>query len=205
MGGLTAAVIKFGADGAKVWAPVLGASIAVLSLVVAATASVMNWRRQKREASIKAWIDWSDSRFESRKITQKFFGDKPLSAEQGLALVARKGLKNKDGEECDHDTLAQVGNAVVHILNGLERLATGWNLNVYDAKTLRALGGTTIVGMYKQYGKYVWARRTAEDEAERRRNAFVELHRLVRAIQMADLSDTKRELDNERIRHLTAE
>jgi hypothetical protein len=206
VGALIAAVVLFGVDAAKDWGPVLAVTVAVLSLMVTATTSALNWQRQKREATIRAWRDYTDSRKEQRKAVIDFFGPVRLSDQQAEALITEEGsLVGKDGHEATPDERSQMVEDLLFILNGLEHLAVGARLGVYDTKVFRTMAHTNILAAWTRYEPYIMARRTARDLASRQTTAWVYFEGLVRDVRGEGLAAQQRQLDKERVQWLREE
>jgi hypothetical protein len=200
---LIAAVAVFGIAAAKDWGPVLAVTVAVLSLMVTAATSMLNWQRQKREATIKAWREYADSRKEQRITLADFFGLAPLSDEHAQALLAEDGtLVGKNRRRVSPETQSQIVEDVLFVLNGLERLATGARLGVYDTKVFRMLAGTNILAAWTRYESYIKAKRTSKDLAQRQTTAWVQFETLAREIRREDLAAQERQLDHERVQWL---
>lgn len=174
--------------------PVVAAGIATVSLFWAAFSTWQGWRRSKRQATIEAWAKWSDSTFEDRKLITKYLGVEAITEAQGKALVHKEELSGNN-RVLTTDERNDVANAVVRILNGLERLAVGAEQGVYDRSALEELGATTIIRLYKRFEEYVHARRTEGDRTLRQTRAFITLEKLSGVLQ-------HKKYDLERIRAL---
>jgi hypothetical protein len=186
---LQGALVKF--------APVAAVIVALGSLIVTAVSTTLAWRRQKRQATIEAWTAWSDKTVEARKCLTKHLGPEKISGTQARALVDRDiALTDKDGKTVSEDEVADIGNSMVLVLNGLERLATGARLGVYDGATLRTLGATIIVRTRERFGPYIERRRTTDDEDLRQKRAYIALDRQVRELK-------RHELDRDRLKHFS--
>ncbi|UOY03746.1 DUF4760 domain-containing protein [Blastococcus sp. PRF04-17] len=202
-GAITAVVIVFGVDAAKDWGPVLAVTVAVFSLLVTASASVLNWQRQKREATIRAWREYSDSRSEQRKALIEFFGTLPLTDQQAEVLITEEGtLVGRDGKKARPDKRSQTIEDILFVLNGLEHLAVGARLGVYDIKVFRTLAGTNILAAWTRFEPYIKARRTARNLASRQTTAWVQFEAMVREVRREDLAAQERQLDHERVQWL---
>jgi hypothetical protein len=193
---------------AKAAAPVAAVVVALISVVVAASGVIANYRRSRREATIKAWTDWSDATIEDRRTMTRYFGLGALNRETGFDIVKMgpQGLHGRAPETLRPDELknakerATATGAMVRVLNGLERLAVGVEVGVYDFATLNRLGGTIVVRHFERSQTYIEARRTAEDDQLRQANAFTSLqyvaglldHQHQRAIDKARLAALRR-------------
>jgi len=174
-------------------APVAGAVIALISLVATATSLIGNWSRQRREATIKAWNEWSDHNRESRRTITDCFGKPAMSVEQGTSLVE---------DEILSDELVRGRRALVDTLNGLERLAVGVEMGVYDLPTLKRLGGTIIVRQYQRAEAYITARRNASDPLGRQATVYESLEYVCGLLRRGSLLDETRKIDEKRLAYL---
>jgi hypothetical protein len=204
-GGIVAWIRAAGVDSVVDRAPVVAATVALLSLAVAAASAVATWRRQKREATLKVWAEWSIDSVEARRELSALFGKNNITRDQARSLmVGSPPLMDINGNQLDDVRRREVLHSIVGILNGLERLAVGANLGAFDSATLKALGGTIIVRTFNRLQPYIEERRTTEHEHLRQRTAFVDLQWLVAEIESRNLLARKREVDQERLRRLQA-
>ncbi|MFT3969956.1 MAG: hypothetical protein QM695_06670 [Micropruina sp.] len=127
--------------------PVLAALVAVVSLTSSAINSAANHRRQLREATLKAYSGWSDTTLSQRVALRESLGERVLSQSIAAELAgdpnAPQGLSP--------EFRPRVRKDIVEVLNGLERLAVGVELGVYDLVTLRSLAGTIIVRYWERF------------------------------------------------------
>ena len=200
---LGGAVVAFGLEAAKDWGPVLAVTVAVLSLMVTASTSAMNWQRQKREATIRAWREYTDSRKEQRKALVDFFGVAPLTVEQAAVLLAEVGdLVDRHGHNATAAQRSQIVEDVLFVLNGLEHLAVGARLGVYETRVFRMLAGTNILTAWARFEPYITATRNSMNAAHRQTTAWVQFESLVREVRREDLAAQERQLDHERVQWL---
>lgn len=179
--------------------PAVAAIAATSSLLVATVGAVATWNRQGRQATLQAWTAWSDDTVEARKTLSRSLGEEVLTREQGRALADKQqipGFEPVPGSTEYRD----LGNAVVEILNGLERIASGVLHGVYDARMLKSLGGTTIVRSYQRLLPYVVGRRETTQERHRQILAYTSLEELVK-----DWERQESELDFLRLKRLRRE
>lgn len=174
--------------------PVLAAGVATLSLLWAAFSTRQGWRRSKRQATIEAWAKWSEATSKDRILVTKHLGAEAISQDQGKALAHKGTLVGINGEVSSEDRNA-LANAVVRILNGLERLSVGVEQGVYDGTTVEELGATTIIRQYERFEEYIHARRNEGKQKLRQSRVFVELEALSNSMQ-------GRKHDRERIKAL---
>ncbi|WP_034661243.1 DUF4760 domain-containing protein [Cellulomonas sp. KRMCY2] len=175
-------------------APVVAATIALLSLAVAAASTTANWQRGKRAATIDAWHTWSSDSLAHRKTVTRLIGTGSLTAAQGKALVDETVLPALQ-EPVSAEEQRSLAEAIRSTLNGLERLAVGVEMGVLDLTTLRRLGGTTITYCFERWEQYVLNRRNAENPAVAFEFAFVELEGLVQRLKSQSLLKRARAID----------
>lgn len=101
--------------------PVLAALVAVVSLTSSAINSAANHRRQLREATLKAYSDWSDSTLDQRVSLRESLGEKALSQSIAAELAGDPNASQKLTDE----VRTTVRKEIVEVLNGLERVAVG--------------------------------------------------------------------------------
>ncbi|WP_182111670.1 DUF4760 domain-containing protein [Actinotalea sp. JY-7876] len=178
-------------------AAMVGAVIALASLVTAATSTLASWRRNKRESTIDAWAAWSESTADARKMITLHLGRKQVSAQQAAALLQKgMALTDQSGQPLTADTRLELKHSVTLVLNGLERLANGVAVGVYDLGTLARLGGTTIVRSHERFDPYIDILRRTEVKELRQERAYVALDGLARELRR------RRDVDTERLNHL---
>jgi hypothetical protein len=178
-------------------APVVAAAIATVSLALTAWNTFLNARRRRRQATLEAWIAWSAATVDARMSITRFLGTGVIFATQAQALVEKTTLQDHNGKELTADQHAEVGNATVLVLNGLERLAVGVDLGIYDIKTLSMVGGTIIKRTRDRFAPYIAGRREAKDLDLRQTRAFVALDKLAEDME-------RRRIDENRLKHLSA-
>lgn len=178
-------------------APVVAATIATLSLALTAWNIYLSSRRRRRQATLEAWIAWSAATVEARMSITRFLGTGVITATQAQELVEKTALHDHNGNVLSSDQRAEVGNATVLVLNGLERLAVGVDLGIYDIKTLSMLGGTIIKRTRDRFAPYIAGRREAKDLDLRQARAFVALDSLAEEMEL-------RRIDENRLKHLSA-
>lgn len=175
-------------------APAAGAVVALGSLLVTAVSAMAVWRRQKRQATVEAWTNWSDNTVDARRCLSSHLGSGKISTDQARALADDdRPLVDKNGNPLDADARMEVLENLVTVLNGLERMAAGAELGVYDSRMLRKLGATIIVRTHLRFQPYIDRRRSTEDLDRRQRRAYVAFDRQVTELKRYDL-------DRERLR-----
>lgn len=169
-------------------ATMVAATVAVLSLVSTAVSTGISTRRQRRQATIEAWARWSDATVDHRRNVQRILGNDPFTGAQARALIDREGapLLGRDRTEVPATDVAVVKHAISQILNGLERIATGVEVGVYDEMTLRILGGSIIVGHFRRAQTYIEERRATSNISRRQVNAFRALENLCQRMGNVD-------------------
>ena len=180
--------------------PVLAALVAVVSLTSSAINSAANHRRQLREATLKAYSDWSDSTLDQRVSLRESLGEKALSQ----SIAAELAGDPNASQELTDEVRTTVRKEIVEVLNGLERVAVGVELGVYDLVTLRSLAGTIIVRYWERFEPYVSAKRGLSNPALRQKAIYLALESLAADLQVLDDAEDEHPLDNERIAALEA-
>ncbi len=166
-------------------------AISFAALIVSLTSVVVGYliwaadhRQKQREATLQAWLAWSTSSQEDRKTVHLELGPYHLSDELGRCLVESKPCPGLPGPGSKEREAALT--ALVSTLNGLERMAIGVQLGLYDARTLNVLGGTIIVRQYQRAEGYIRARRTSPDERLRQAEAYSSLEQLTKRLTKSD-------------------
>ncbi len=173
------------------FAPVAAGIVALGSLLVTAVSAAALHRRQRRQATIEAWIAWSDSTADGRRCVSDYLPAR-ITLDHARGLVGDGPLVDKNDNVVSEDQRQKLLESLVTLLNGLERIANGTRVGVYDADTLRRLGGTIIVTTYLRFESYVEYRRTTANRDHRQTRAFLALEK-----QVAELK--RHELDRERL------
>lgn len=180
-------------------AAMAGAVVAVVSLVVTASLTGAVGRRQRRQATIDAWADWSDGTAQHRKLFKAHFGLSQLLSHEAAGLFSKTAppvdFVDRQGHSMSEEEHRTVKHALTMTLNGLERLAAGINCRVYDRDTLSQLGGTICVRHYEQALPYIELLRTTGELERRQERAYRELEELVSGLKLE-------QLDRERLRRL---
>lgn len=125
-----------------------------------------------------------------------------LSDSVGRALANNEAIVEGGIDLTDQARRQAAVNDLVLILNGLERIANGVHLGVYDIKAIRALGGTIVVREFERGEAYVTGRREATDEQRRQARAFVALQALVEELRSSSLDEERSKLDRRRLETL---
>jgi hypothetical protein len=170
--------------GAVTAAPFIAAVIALLSFALLAVTSYANWRASRHQATLEAWNAWSKSSMRSRRLLSARLGLKVISDEQAHAL-AHEGvtLTDVDGNSLSTKRKQKVLDNMVHVLNGLERLAVGVELGIYRRDVLILVGGTIIKRTYERFEPYIEIRRTTTQLEKRQERAFAQLSALVSQVR----------------------
>ncbi|MDQ1746925.1 MAG: hypothetical protein QOD07_1188 [Frankiaceae bacterium] len=184
-------------------APVAAVVVGLLSLVVTAATFAASWRRGKKQATIRAWIEWSDSTVETRRLISNLLGPGNLTEAQSRALAtAGARVKGKSGQFLSAANKEKAIVAIATMLNGLERIAVGVETGVYDLGTVRKLGGTICVRSVQRCYWYIRARREFVDEPHRQKTVFLSLELLASQLERKSILDRKTEIDKTRIQVL---
>lgn len=176
-------------------APIVAAGIATLALVWNATNTYRSGRRAKREATIEAWVAWSEATDEDRMTLSKLLGTATIGAQQAKALVEPGVTLQGKSQSLSMEEKQQAMHSITKVLNGLERLAVGVELGVFDLRTLEVLGGTIIKRSRERFAPYIVARREDPDLSLRQTRAYLALDKLAADIQ-------QRHVDRERLTYL---
>lgn len=190
-------------DHAKSAAPPAAALVALASLIVTALSLLGTWRRQRRESTIKAWVEWSRANIEHRELVTKVFGVNNMSDDQGRALVEDLPIPGVDAQYSGQ--APQVRQALVRMLNGLEQIAVGARQGVYDTETLRLLGGTIIARTHNRARPYIKWRRQTDREPLRQAKAYEALESMCDSLERRRLIDSTREIDRRRLQQLSSQ
>ncbi len=184
----------------------ISASLAVGSLFVAAASAYSAVIRAKRKDTLEAWKAWSDGHSQARRYVTDVLGAAEISDAQALALTANHTLQDKNGKDLSSDDRQKLREHIADILNGLERLAVGVELGIYDEDVLRLIGGTIIVRTFERFEPYIINRRTRATTRTRQSRAYTELEVLVKMIESTTLKERiqgdQRAIDDARLKAL---
>jgi Domain of unknown function (DUF4760) len=183
-------------------APTMSAVVGGGSLFVAAIAAYGAVARSRRKDTLEAWVKWSDGTIDARRELTRVLGAKTITDEQAKALTEDVQLLDKNGAPLDNDAREKLRGQVGDVLNGLERLAVGVELGIYDEAVLRLIGGTIIARTYERFKPYITARQ--EDTfKDRQTRAYKELKTLYSLIEephlLATLHGNREEIDTARL------
>lgn len=103
--------------------------------------------RRKKQATIEYYSNLRSSRRELQAEVEHKFGHDALAASEVVLLL--------DQEERGEPTAIEVIRLIKAYFTGLESLAAGVNLEVFDYQTLRRLGGAHIRTVFRQYRAFV--------------------------------------------------
>ncbi len=183
----------------KVAAPIGAATAALLSFIATSISLASNWRRQKRAATLAAWTEWSDSTTPARRRLTRALDVYALSDEVGRALAEESPFYGGTIDLRDDAVRGRVTKDLVRVLNGLERLAVGVEMGIYDLDTLRRVGGTIIARQWERGKSYATARRTLADEKRRQERAYLALEGLSTRLESKRLREESLNLDRRRL------
>ena len=162
----------------------VAAVAAVLSLASTALAAYNAFARTRRKDTLDAFSAWSDKHYDARVSLSKRLGSPVISQEQAAALVGAGTLLDREGEPIAQLEKQSIREDLCAILNGLERLAVGVNLSIYDERVLRKIGGTIVVRTHTQFGRYI------EERHKEQPKAYEQLAILVQILDMTRLDAT---------------
>lgn len=178
---------------------ILAALLAVLGLIASAVTAAANFRRQRREATLTAYNKWSDDTLNTRIELRKCLGGAVLSDDLGAELAGDPTLETR---RFDDSAIERITKDIVVVLNGLERLAVGVNLGVFDLLVIRQIAGTIVIRYWNWFQPYVLAKRRLSNPQRRQQAVYLELESL--AGQLAALHDPEDEhpIDQSRLHAL---
>lgn len=131
--------------------------VSVTSVVVGVVIAVSDRRAKRREATLRAWLEWRDESMGSRRLLARCFADN-ITAAQAEAL--RRKLPNEGLPDPASKDRAELARAFPESLNGLERIGVGVQLGLFDADALATMGQLIILRHHErclEYVKYVRA------------------------------------------------
>jgi hypothetical protein len=119
--------------------PATIAAVAGGALVVTALSAYRTAARTKRKDTLEAWIKWSDDTRGARRDVTRVLGAGKVTLDQAEALIGGPGgeLRDKHGTLLEESERRKLSDQAQDILNGLERLAVGVQLGIYDVAVLR--------------------------------------------------------------------
>lgn len=172
---------------------IVSAGTALAALFVAAFSAYSGVVRSKKKDTLEAWSKWSDDSRVARTEVSDIFGLEEITVDQAKALAGDFEMKDKDGRGLTIEKRQEMRGYVAHdILNGLERLAVGVELGIYDEKVLRLLGATIIARTWERFEPYVKAKREQGSNKARQSKAYTELHVLYQIMEEPRLIQTLR-------------
>jgi len=185
----------------------VAAAVAVGALFVASYSAYSATVRAKKKDTLEAWNSWSDDYRAARRELTRDLGMGEISDEQAKALVVGDTeLKNKQGTTLSEEKRKLLDDHVCDMLNGLERLAVGVELGIYDEAVLRLMGGTIIARTYERFEPYIDATRQANSTRKRQSRAYTELTVLYHLIEeprrIASWRSSQKTVDTARLKAL---
>lgn len=153
------------------------ATIVAAALVITAVSAYRASIRTKRKDTLEAWNRWLDDTSDARRNVSRRLGTKDLSQPQAHALLGAPGSLLKDQQRTALGELErrQLRNDILDILNGLESLAAGVRVGVYDVAVIRVMGRSIIARTYKRFERYITAMREEKSPDKRQPYAFTEV------------------------------
>ena len=138
------------------WAQVASVVAAVGALYIAAVSIAADHERRRKQATIEVWRDYLKDTFAIRAALRQFYGTDVIPQRDALdyrnavagKAVAGKAPSNKYAWVLDF----QLG--IQELLGGLEEIAAGANLGVYDTPVLFDIGGQAIEAVVKKRLRY---------------------------------------------------
>ena len=174
----------------------LGVAVSAAAFVSTGMSSLFSYRRSRREATLDAWIKWSDENHKARVQLTADLGPRQITKQAQSLVDAHTQLLNQ--KEVSEDLRKIIAN-MTSVLNGLERLAAGVLLDVYDLRMLRNLGGTTVVRTVDRFQPYIVRRINNSNLDGRQARAFANLLIVADLLRRRDVLAQSRTIDNRRI------
>ncbi|OBH82481.1 DUF4760 domain-containing protein [Mycobacterium sp. E2989] len=181
----------------------LVAVVAGAALAVVACSVYRSGRRRKRKDTLEALGKWADDTRQARRDVTRVLVENEkneVTEVQAKALLGGPDstLKDKYGTALDESERRKLGDQVRDILNGLEMIALGVQMDVYDRVVLRRMGRSVIARTYKQLEHYIKCMQNEEAEKAKKRkwtekrqaHPYKELDTLYRKIDGAGLIET---------------
>jgi Domain of unknown function (DUF4760) len=155
------------------------------ALVVTALSASRAAARVKRKDTLEAWVKWSDDTREARRDVLRVLGEEQFTPDQAKALAGDAGdeLRDKHNTVLDEAERRKLSDEVHDILNGLERLAVGVRLGIYDVAVLRRMGRTIIALHCERFEPFIKVKQNAKPTTERGSGPYTELAVLYRMIE----------------------
>lgn len=173
--------------------------IFITALAGIASVSFAGWsfartRRSVQEAaSLDAWNLWSDSTRKERILISRTLGMQTVREDQAEALTTPgQAVLNKDRVQLQYKEKENLLDAVVVVLNGLERIAVGIKFGIYRRDVVAQIGGTIIVRTWERFQPYVERQRNLADLTRRQENAWIQLEELALHIRKKKATDAAR-------------
>ena len=152
------------------WSAILGgarenivfatALIATVSLAFAAWSFGWSKLIERREATLRAWKEFSAGLSQSRIPINRHIPKDRIAPEQASALsTSGLVLVDRHGVQLTPEQKAEVLDSVLRVLNGLEHLAVGVHYSLYRKRILVSIGGTTILACWNRFEPFVRTQR----------------------------------------------
>jgi hypothetical protein len=158
----------------------ISVAIAFAGVIIAIIVYLGNMRIARRRATIDAWQKWSDDTALPRARLSDQFHGRRLTRSQATELLTPIGNSKwrKHRDSIDDERRATLQRDLAYTLNGLERLATGVHLRVFERRLLLRLAGTTIQSSLIRFEEYISAVRRGVGDRPKQLQAFSELEKL---------------------------
>ena len=164
----------------------VSAALAAISVAFAAWSFGWNKVLERRSATLRAWYEWSSGLRAERMPINKHLHHLEVETAQAVALATPGApVIDRDGAPLTADQKAELLNAVLAVLNGLEHLAVGVRMGVYNRDVIVRSGGTVVIAMWRRFQPYITEQRRGATAAASQRRAWIELERLVEHIAHA--------------------
>lgn len=169
--------------------PAIAATAAIGALFVTAYSAYSTAARARKKDTLEAWREWSVSSRDARRRLTSALGMEDITKEQGKALAVGDELLGSKGETLTGPEYTQIKDDVRSTLNGLERLAVGVELGIYDEAVLRLMGATIIARTYERFEPFIVALRESESTKQRQSKAYTELSILYQMMEQPRLTE----------------
>lgn len=148
------------------WPQSLAATVAVASLFYSAYTNAASRKQEVRKQTLSAFAEWSRSSHSVRvRTTQHLGGDEPIRKDFAEKLFSEEAFRSLVGDLSAEDSAAFRAD-IITALNGLEHLATGVIVGVYDEDVLKRIGGTVIARTYLRFEPYIVLVRSGQESSD---------------------------------------
>lgn len=148
------------------WPQSVAATVAVASLCYSAYTNAASRKQEVRKQTLAAFSEWSRSSHSLRVRTTQHLGrDEPISEEFAQKLHNEEPFRSLVRDFTAEETAAFRAD-IITTLNGLEHLATGVIVGVYDEDVLKRIGGSVIARTYLRFEPYIALVRSGQESSD---------------------------------------